>query len=300
MSIKTINKNSLKYIESKARPYIFIAPSIAIFAIFFIFPIIYMIYLSFFDWDMMGDKMYIGIQNYTKLIKDEDFFQVIRNTFQYMFFTVGITLVFSILLALFLKTSTGIHKILQSVIFLPYIISFVSISFIWMWMMDSSYGLFNYLLGLIHIDPVKWLEDPKMAMWSLIIVAIWKSIGYNTIILIAGMQNIPAYLYEAANLDKAKKTTVFFKITLPMLSPTLFFLALVNIIASLKVFETISIMTKGGPSNSTSTLVYYIYKYGFEYYKIGYSSAIGVVLMILIGILTLFYFKGLSKKIHYR
>jgi len=204
------------------------------------------------------------------------------------------------LLALFLKSSTRINLILQSAVFMPYIISFISISFIWMWMMDSSYGLFNYILGIFHIPALHWLEDPKTAMISLVIVAVWKSVGYNAIIVISGMQSIPTYLYEAASLDKAKPASVFFKITLPMLSPTLFFLTLVNIIASLKVFETISIMTMGGPANSTNTLVYYIYEYGFGYYKIGYSSAVGVILMLIIGIITVFYFKALSSKIHYR
>lgn len=282
------------------RPYLLISPSITIFLVFMIYPVIYMIFLSFHKWDMMGEKIYIGLQNYVTLLTDRAFTQIIGNTFGYMVLTVVLTIVLALLLALFLKKSSRFNSILQSAIFTPYIISFVSISFIWMWMMDSSYGLFNYLLGFLNVPPVRWLEDPKTALLSLVLVAVWKGVGYNTIIFISGMQSIPGYLYEAASLDKANRASLFLKITLPMLSPTLFFLTLVNIISSLKVFETVSIMTKGGPSNATNTLVYYIYEYGFNYYKIGYSSAVGVVLMLIIGVMTMFYFKALGAKVHYR
>lgn len=282
------------------RPYLMIAPSIVIFSIFMVYPIFNMIYLSFFKWDMIGEKVFIGVGNYISMFTNPDFLQVVANSFQYMALTVVSTLLLALLLALFLKKNTRINAILQSAIFAPYVISFVSVSFIWMWMMDSSYGLLNFLLNLIHVPSVRWLEDPKVAIYSLVLVAIWKGVGYNTIIFISGLQSIPTYLYEAASLDGAKPAGVFFKITLPMLSPTSFFLTLVNIISSFKVFETISIMTKGGPMNSTNTLVYYLYEYGFVYYKIGYASSVGVVLMVIIGILTILYFKVLSTNVHYR
>lgn len=133
-----------------------------------------------------------------------------------------------------------------------------------------------------------------------VIVNIWKGTGYYALIFLSALQSIPSYLYEAAELDKANKVTVFFKITLPMLSLTLFFLVLTATIASFKVFETINIMTQGGPVNSTNTLVYYIYEYGFSFYKIGYASAVGVVLMVIVGLLTLLYFGLLHKKVHYQ
>ncbi len=166
--------------------------------------------------------------------------------------------------------------------------------------MDSDYGLLNFLIGAVGLEPVNWLESPKIALFSLILVSVWKGIGYNTIILISAMQTIPEFLYEAASLDRAKKSTVFFKITLPMISPSLFFLTLMNMISAFKVFETVNIMPQGGPMNSTNTLVYNIYQYGFNYYKIGTASAIGVVLMAIIGICTFLYFQALSSRVHYR
>jgi sn-glycerol 3-phosphate transport system permease protein len=298
--MKVLKNVECKLIFRILKPYIMIAPSIAIFSVFMVYPIFYMIYLSFYKWDMLGDKAFIGVKNYITMFKNPDFLRVVGNSFQYMGLTVVSTIVLALLLAIYLRRDTRVNALLQSAIFAPYVISFVSVSFIWMWMMDSSYGLFNFILKLFHMSSVRWLEDPKVAMYSLVLVAIWKGIGYNTIIFISGLQRIPQYLYEAADLDKAKPVSVFFKITLPMLSPTLFFLTLINIISSFKVFETISIMTKGGPMNATNTLVYYIYEYGFVYYKIGYASAVGVVLMLIIGILTIFYFKILSTKVYYR
>lgn len=299
-SEKVVGKVKPKKLNIKFLPYIMVTPATLLFVLFFIVPIFYMIYLSFFSWNMLSDMKFIGIDNFIELYKSTEFREVIINTFQYTITTVSFTIVISLLLALFLKKSTIINRFMQSVIFAPYVISLASIAFIWMWLMDSDYGLLNYILQLFGINTMDWLGDPDVALNSLSLVNVWKGVGFNTIIFISAMQNIPTYLYEAAKLDKAKSSTIFVKITLPMLSPTLFFLTLTGIIASFKVFETINIMTMGGPLNSTNTLVYFIYQYGFSFYKIGYASAAGVILMIFIGIMTIVYFKMLSKKVHYR
>ena len=202
-------------------------------------------------------------------------------------------------LALHLKKNTRINALLQSFIFVPYITSVVSVAFIWMWLMDSDYGLLNFFLASLGLPAAGWLDDPKVAMSSMILVAVWKGIGYNTVIIVSAMHTIPGHLYEAAALDKTKPVKTFFRITLPMISPTLFFLTLMNGIAAFKVFEQINVMTSGGPMNATNTLVFDIYQYGFKYYKLGYASAQGVVLMAIIGICTLFYFGALTKRVHY-
>ncbi len=293
-------KRKPRRIFSRALPYLMVAPSLTIFSVFVLYPIFYMIYLSFFKWNMLGPKTFIGLKNFTDMFADPEFWQVLGNSFQYMFFTVVLSIGLALPLAVYLKANTRVNQFLQGVVFTPYVVSLVSISFVWMWLMDSDYGLLNYLLQLFHLPAVGWLNDPNVAMYSLIMVSVWKSLGYNAMILLSGMQSIPPYLYEAANLDKSSGVTTFFKITLPMLSPTLFFLTLMNMISSFKVFETVNIMTSGGPMNSTNTLVYDIYLHGFSYYKIGYASAMGVVLMVIIGICTIFYFRGLSRRVHYR
>ncbi len=284
----------------KALPYIMVLPAICIFAVFVIWPVIYMVYVSFFDWNMIAPMEYIGLENYIDMARDKDFWKVLGNTFSYMLMTVPTTIILSLLIAVYLKKNTAVNRLVQSVMFLPNIISLVSISFIWMWMMDEDRGLFNFVLGLMGGDPVNWLGDPKVAMLSLAIVGVWKSLGINVLIFVAALQGIPGYLYEAAALDKAKPVSVFFRITLPMLSPTLFFLALTGIIGSFKTFESISLMTGGGPADSTNTLVYELYQQGFVYYNTGYASAMGVVLMVLVGVMTLVYFTALQKKVHYQ
>jgi sn-glycerol 3-phosphate transport system permease protein len=282
------------------KPYAMVAPAIAVFSVFYLYPIINMLYLSFFKWNMMGPKKFIGFKNFSTLFTSSDFRQVVFNSMAYMALNVALSLILSLCVALFLQRNTAFRAFLQATIFAPYIVSLVSVAFLWMWFMDADYGLLNYLLGLIGIAPIGWLSDKHTALLSLVIVAVWKNLGFDTVIFVSALRTIPAYLYEAAALDKGSPLTVFRKITLPMISPTLFFLALTNGIASMKVFETIALMTKGGPINSTNTFVFYLYENGFEFFKIGYASAVGVVLMFVLGLLTFVYFQMLSRKVHYR
>ena len=185
-------------------------------------------------------------------------------------------------------------------IFSPYVVSLASVALLWMWIMNKDYGLLNSILGFFDIGAVDWLGDSHVALVSLILISVWKSVGYDALILVSAIQGIPAHLYEAARLDQASPWTTFRKITLPMMSPTLFFLVVVDAIASLKVFETIQIMTAGGPQNATNTLVFSLYQYGFQFNKVGYAAAIGVVLLALIAVFAIVYFKLLSNRVHYR
>ncbi|NGP44881.1 sugar ABC transporter permease [Bacillaceae bacterium SIJ1] len=285
----------------RLRPYVMIAPAVCIFLLFFIYPIFYMMYLSFFDWNFVSpDKDFVGVSNFTTLAGDEEFRQVFRNSLIYMAAVVALTISLSLLLALWLNQKARIYGFVQGAVFSPHIISLVSVALLWMWLMDTDHGLLNWVLGLFGLPKVDWLTSPDMALWSLILVAVWKGLGFNALVFIAGLQSIPPDMYEAAALDESGPVRTFFKITLPMLSPTLFFLTVINMIGSFQVFESISIMTQGGPINSTNTLVYYIYEYGFRFFKIGYASAAGVILLVMLAILTIAYFKLMERKVHYR
>ncbi|MCJ1907776.1 carbohydrate ABC transporter permease [Planococcus ruber] len=285
----------------KLRPYAMIFPAIFIFCLFFIYPIGYMIYLSFHDWNFVSPvKDFVGTSNFSYLLSDRDFREVISNSFIYTFFTVFLTISLSLLLALWLNRGGTVYSFMQASIFSPHIISLVSVSMLWMWIMDADYGLLNWFLNLIGMESVMWLTSPEYALTSLILVAVWKGIGFNTLVFIAGLQSIPKDLYEAAELDHTPPWRRFLKITVPMLSPTLFFLTIIGVINSFQVFETINLMTAGGPINSTNTFVYYIYQYGFQFFKIGYASAAGVILLVILSVLTVVYFKVLSKRVHYR
>ncbi|WP_145140519.1 carbohydrate ABC transporter permease [Paenibacillus sp. Y412MC10] len=285
----------------RLRPYSMVAPAIIVFAMFFIYPIFYMMYLSLFDWNFVSPtKTFVGIQNFVDLLSEPDFRQVLSNTTLYTVLTVTLTTGLSLFMAIWLNRSGLFYGLVQGAIFSPHIISLVSISLLWSWLMDPEYGLLNWVIGLFGFGKLEWLSHPSTSLISLVIVAVWKGLGYNTLVFIAGLQSIPQDVYEAASLDRSRPWTTFTRLILPMLSPTIFFLIIINLIGSFQVFETIAIMTQGGPVNSTNTLVYYIYEAGFRFFKIGYASAAGVILLFIVGILTIVYFRLLSSRVHYR
>lgn len=281
------------------RPYLYIIPSLTLLAIFYIYPIFNNFYLSFFKWDLINPKEFVGWDNFNALFGNKTFGKILGNTLLYMFCSVGFTVVISVVLAVWLNRPTHARSLAQGVIFTPHIISMVSVSFIWMWMFNEKYGLLNYLLGLVGIEAQKWLSSKELAMPSIILVAVWKQVGYDTLMLIGGLQAIPAQLYEAASLESRNPFQIFRKITLPLLSPTLFFVVIMNLINAAKAFDTVSIMTQGGPVNATNTLVYYIYQRAFNYMQIGRAAAGGSVLFVILMALTIVYFILLNRRVHY-
>ena len=283
------------------KPYLFIAPSLILLAIFWIYPIFNMGYLSLYKWDLISPKMeWVGLANFQKLLSDPQFWQTFANTIIYTVFVVGLGVCIGLLVAVYLKAHTKTNSFLQAVIFSPYVVSLASVALLWMWIMNKDYGLLNSILAAFGIPAVDWLGDTHVALPSLILISVWKSVGYDTLILVSAIQGIPEHLYEAARLDHAGPWTTFRKLTLPMISPTLFFLVIVDVIASLKVFETIQIMTLGGPQNATNTLVFSLYQYGFQFNQVGYAAATGMVLLVLIAIFAAVYFKLLAGRVHYR
>ncbi len=173
------------------RPYLMIAPAMAVFGCFLLYPIVYMVYLSFFKWNLLSERKFIGLDNYRNLAADAEFWGILANSVQYMGLTVFFSVTLGLALALFLRRNTALDRFLQGVVFAPYVVSLVSVSFIWMWLMDTDFGFLNYLLALIGQPKIGWLDDPKVAMNSLILVAVWKSLGYNTMIFLSALQAIP-------------------------------------------------------------------------------------------------------------
>jgi len=286
----------------KFRPYLYVVPALAFFTLFFFYPIAYMVYLSFYDWSLLdlSAMEWVGLENFQALFTDNDFYQVLSNTFIFTVFTVALGMGIAFFLALWLNQRAKIYGVVQAAIFTPHIISLVSIAMLWMWLMDPQYGLLNAILEWFGLPAYSWLADTKSALASLVLVSVWKVVGYNTLVFIAGLQSIPKYLYEAAALDRSPAWKTLWKITIPMLSPTLFFLLIINTISSFQVFDTIYVMTQGGPVNSTNMLVFYIYEQGMDFYNGGIASAASVVLLLLVALLTLFHFLVLSRKVHYR
>ncbi|KZS46863.1 carbohydrate ABC transporter permease [Paenibacillus glucanolyticus] len=289
-----------KRIWEGLRPYVLIAPAMAGIMLFVMYPVGYLIYLSLFKYNLMNkDKSkFVGWDNFTQILGRGDFYKALWNTTIYTAGVVVLTMLLSLLIAVWLNKKSGFNSVVQAGIFTPHVVSIVSISLVWLWLMEPNQGLLNYVFKLVGLPPSAWLQSSKTALISIIIVSVWQAIGYYTLIIVAALQSISPSIYEAAALDNASKFNVFYKITLPMISPQLFFILIIMTIGSFKVFDTVQVMTGGGPNNATTTLVYYIY--GFRTTNIGYSAATGVVLMAIIGLLTFIYFRLLSKKVHYQ
>ena len=283
-------------------PYLMVGPAMILLMIFVFYPLVNLVYLSFFDYKLISEPKFIGLKNYELLffIKP-DFFQALRNTGVYTLVVVFFSLLLAILFAMLLESNSRINRFLQKSMFTPYLISAVSCAYIWSWIYDADSGILNAMLSLFGLPLSRWLNDADIALFCVAAVAVWKSLGYYLIIVLASIKAIPSEILEAAALDNTPAIRKFFKITLPMISPQLFFLLITITISSFKVFDMINVMTGGGPGNATNVLVTYIYEYAFKMNaKVGYASAAGTVLLVILMILTYFYFRVLSKKIYYQ
>lgn len=292
-----------KKFAAKIRPYIMTAPALAGIILFTIYPVIKLVQLSLMNTNMLNPSQsrFIGLDNYRKVLGRPDFQKSLSNTVVYTIAVVLLITVIALLLAVWLhEKDTWLNRVVQAAVFCPHVVSIVSIALIWLWMMEPNFGLFNFVLKKIGLPTCSWLSGSSTAMPSVILVSVWKAVGYDTLIFLAALQAFPFLFYEAARLDHANKTVMFFKITLPMISPQLFFTLIIRTISSFKVFDTVRILTQGGPNNATTTLVYSIYTEALLNLRIGYSAAIGVILLIIVSILTIIYFWGFSRKVHYQ
>ena len=290
-------------IRERISGYILMAPAAILLLVFTVYPIGYLIYRSLYGGNLISaHPKYVGFNNYEKLLKSADFHKVLLNTMEYTLITVIVTIALAVVIAAWLKSSRNpkLNEFTQTVMFTPHVISMVSVATLFLWMMDSKNGLFNTVLNALGLPPATFISSPKTALFSVALVSIWKSLGYYVLLIMAAIQNIPTSVYEAAEMDDTPKLRVFFKITIPMISPTILFTTVVATIASFKVFDSISIMTGGGPVNATNTLVYYIYDYAFRYGKPGQACAAGVVLLIFVCVITFIQFRVSKSRVHYQ
>lgn len=272
----------------------FILPAIIGTVIFIIIPVICSFGLSFAKWDLLNPISFVGLENYKNVINDSVFWQILMNTFVFAISTSVFGVIIPLILAAIINSKIRGSDFFKTAYFLPFITPMVVIGIVWGWMFDPNIGLINQLFH-IHIN---WLYDTKFAMPALIIVSVWKLIGYNMIIFLSTLSTISNSLFEAAKIDGANSFQVFKNITLPMLSPTIFFVVIITTISSFQVFDLIYLMTQGGPFNSTNVLVYSIYQNAFEYFNVGKASALAYILFAIILVLTLIQWK-FRKKIVY-
>lgn len=271
--------------------YLLILPFFIIFTYFVLIPIGQLLIDSFMNYKLGGAKTFTGLGNYFKLFRDVSFTAAISNTFVYTLGSIFAKMILGFLIALLVNSTLIKSGVARTFLFLPYVLSMVAVSMVWLLIYDVNFGYANSLLGAIGLPPVKWLQSTDTAMLSIIIMSVWKDIGYFMIINLAGLQNISGELYEAAELDGANKFRCMLHITIPSLSPTTFFLFVTGVINSFNAFEQVIIMTAGGPSDSTTTIVHQIYKNAFQFFNMGYASAESIVLLLFVVAITALTFK---------
>ena len=269
-----------KYYKSYA-PYLFLIPAFVILGVFFFIPFFQTFFLSFNDYSNIYSAEYVGLQNYIALFKSPIFYKVMFNTFLYLILTVPILVTVSLFLAILINQKIRGVTLYKILIYFPVIVSIVvaAIAFKWLY---AQHGILNYGLSLIGISPIGWITDPKYSLISVALVTIWKGLGYYMMIYLAALMSVPQDLYEACDIDGANFFQKHLTVTIPQIMPTVALVSTISAISALKVFAEIYVMTKGGPLNSSKTIVYYIYERAFENLDLGYSSALAVILLIIV------------------
>lgn len=286
--MKNLSKN---FFNENTLTDFFVLPALLGTSVFIVIPVFFSLYLSFCKWDLLSDIKFVGFKNYIELFTSPSFGLIIKNTFVFAISTAVIAIIIPLILAAVLNNKIRGAEFFKTAYFLPFVTPMIVVAIAWEWIFDPSNGLLNYLLRA-HIN---WLYDTKTAMLALIIVSSWKLIGYNMVILLSGFSGINPNLYEASKIDGANQIQTFFTVTLPLLSPTIFFVLVITTISSFQVFDLIYLMTQGGPMDSTNVLVYWIYKNAFEFFNIGEASAGAYILFLIILLLTIVQWKTRKK-----
>lgn len=272
--------------------YLLIAPGIFGVLAFTLLPVLAALGISFTKWTLLTPPEFVGLDNYRKLFTDATAAQVMRNTIYFTTVSVPLGLMLSLGLAVALNQKIRGLAIFRTAYYLPVISASVAVSMVWMWILDGNYGLLNSFLSILGISPVSWLSSRTWAMPSIIMVSVWKGLGFNMIIFLAALQDIPKELYDAAKIDGAKGRSLFQYITLPLITPAIFFTMVTGIIGSFQSFDLVYNMTEGGPARSTSVISYYIWQQAFDFLHMGYGAALAYVLFFAILIVTLFQWRA--------
>lgn len=278
-----------------------LAPNVLFLATFVYWPLVFQAYLSLTAWDMLApEKLFVGLDNYTYLAGDPTFRQILLNTLVFVAGGLLGVLTLGLVLALLVDLKLRGRQFVRSLVFAPTVISGAAVGLVWIYIFDPRYGLLKLLLGLIGIGSPNWLLDRNWAMLAVLIVYIWKNVGYSTVIYLAGLQNIPSQLYEAAAIDGANAWQRFWRITMPMLSPITFFILVTSILGLFQSFDIIFVMTRGGPVDATTTLIFSLYEQGFIAFNAGIAAAIGMILFVIMLLVTVLQFVYTERRVHYQ
>lgn len=265
--------------------------------LFLILPIIWVIILSFSDYQLgNGDFHFVGLINYKALLKDPVFFTSVKNTLIYALIVLPLSVLGGLALALLIESKNSAKSFYRAVFFLPVMATLIAMSMVWEYILHPDIGIFNKILALFGVNTINWLSNKDTVLYTLAGIGVWQQLGYNMILFTAGLMSIPTSVYEAAKLDGLNKTQILFKITLPLLLPILFFVLIISSIKAFQVFDTVQVLTNGGPNHSSEVLLFTIYQEAFMFFRTNYASAISVIFLLFILILTLLKIKFLDKK----
>jgi len=281
--------------------YIFILPMYIGFLIFVLWPIIEAGRISLMDFDLLRRSEYTGLDNYTSLLQDVRLWTVYKNTIVFTFFAVTFNTSIGLVLAMMLnqRLPSLIRNFYRSIFFFPILVAHAFVAVIWQFLYQQDTGIINYYLGFLHVEPIPWLSNIQWAMAAVIIMDVWKNSGFAMLVFLAGLQNIPEHYYEAARIDGANERNIFFRITMPLLSPTIFFILVIFTIGAFQVFDSIIVLTNGGPGDATRSIVLYIYEVAFKIFNMGYASALAMTLFAIILVLTVMQFIASRRWVHY-
>lgn len=290
----------MKKVRKSILVLMFILPAVIPLSIFWIWPMVEAIFMSFTDWDYMSSTYNIvGALNYRELFSDSIFYDALKNTFILTLGTLIPTIAGGLFIAILLKKKTKGAALYKAIIFSPWVTPTVAISIVWSWIFEPQYGLANYLLQLFNLPKSQWLQSSDTAMFSIIVVTVWKGVGWAMVFYLTALEKVPRHLYEAAAIDGADARSKFLNITLPLISPTTFFLSIMTTINSLQAYDQIQVLTQGGPSGSTRTILYMYYQTAFENFNIGKATAMATFILVIIGLLSGIQFIASKKWVHY-
>lgn len=289
--------NLSKYVT----PWLFMIPALLPLCVFYLYPIFYSFYISFTDWDYISPEVdFVLFENYYYLFTDPIFYQVLVNTLYFMLGTVLPTVVGGLLLAMLISNKQKGMSIYRTIIFSPWVTPTVAISIVWSWIYEPDVGLANWLLSLINLPALGWTSSTTWAMPAVIIVTVWKGVGWAMIFYMHALKTVPSSLYEAADLDGAGRFKKFIHITIPLISPTTLFLVIITMIDAIQAYDQIQVMTQGGPAGSTRTILYMFYQAAFEQFDMGRATAVSTILVIITGLLAAVQFYVSRKWVHYQ
>jgi multiple sugar transport system permease protein len=281
------SESVVSYRQERFTPYLFLVPYLLAFFLFRFGPTLAGFGISFFNWNIMGTPKFAGLKNYQFLARDPQFVTSLTNTFYFVLLCGPALVVLGLLLALLVNQKLRGRTVARTVVFTPYVVMSTVVGVIWLWIYNKDVGILNYYLGGLGISKIPWLSTTRMAMPAVAIATVWWSVGFNMIIFLAGLQDIPEELEDAARVDGASEMGVFRHITLPLLAPTTFLVTMLTLINTFQAFGQIYVMTGGGPSLATTTLVIYLYYQAFQFFRLGYGSTIAYVILVILVILAL-------------